>query len=381
MRSILTILLTGILTFALQAKEVTGLYEAQVPATVSQNQWQQLALQQVLVKVSANPAVLEQGAVKAELSNAANYLKKFEPVAGPEPLLKVTLDEQKVQQFLTTLQLPVWGSRRPAILFWLVEQGNESRQFIQGAEHPVLQLLQQQATERALPWLLPSAAAEFSAPLSQDDVWAGNWLQIEQASLNFQADQTMILLFDSPAELAGQVRLTWQGFEQGQLISQQILAADPVQATRQFIEQLVSSLAAQYAVRLGAAATDVELQVQGVTNFVQMVQVQKLLSGMLSVQRVQVQERQADALSLKLQLASDAQTFLNALLLDKRFQPLQGDTLDAVPSSPADPQVSADSTDQLFAELEAEMAAEQQQSTAAPAVMASGPLRFRFVPQ
>lgn len=381
MRSIVAILLTGALAFALQAKEVTGLYEAQVPANVSQSQWQQSALQQVLVKVSANPAVLEQGAVKAELANAANYLKKFEPVAGPAPLLKVTLDEQKVQQFLTSLQVPVWGSRRPAILFWLVEQTADSRQFLQGSEQPVLQLLKQQAEQRALPWLLPSADANFSTSLSQDDVWAGNWLQIDQASLAFQPDQTLILLFDQPAELAPQVRLTWQSFEQGQLVSQQLVADGQTEAVRQFIEQQVNALAAQYAVRLGANATELELQIDGVTNFVQMVQVQKVLAAMLSVQRVQVQARQADSLSLKLQLESDAQTFLNALRLDRRFQAEQSDNNSALVTEPLQSPVAEESTDQLFAELEAEMAAEQQQSAAAPAVMASGPLRFRFVSQ
>ncbi|MFC4656698.1 MULTISPECIES: DUF2066 domain-containing protein [Rheinheimera] len=381
MRSIVAILMIGVLAFALQAKEVTGLYEAQVPANVSQSQWQQSALQQVLVKVSANPDVLEQGAVKAELGNAANYLKKFEPVAGPAPLLKVTLDEQKVQQFLTSLQVPVWGSRRPAILFWPVEQTADSRQFLQGPDQPVLQLLKQQAEQRALPWLLPSADANFATSLSQDDVWAGNWLQIDQASLAFQPDQTMILLFDQPAELAPQVRLTWQSFEQGQLVSQQLVADDQIEAVRQFIEQQVNAQASQYAVRLGANATELELQIDGVTNFVQMVQVQKVLAAMLSVQRVQVQARQADSLSLKLQLESDAQTFLNALRLDRRFQAEQSDNNSALVTEPLQSPVAEESTDQLFAELEAEMAAEQQQSAAAPAVMASGPLRFRFVPQ
>ena len=88
-------LLIAALSFVLaastaQAKQLTDLYQAVVPAGQSQSLWQQQALAQVLVKVAVNPAVIEQSAIKAELKNAGNYIKTFAAVSSEQgPALKV----------------------------------------------------------------------------------------------------------------------------------------------------------------------------------------------------------------------------------------------------------------------------------------------------
>ena len=215
-------LLIAALSFVLavstaQAKQLTDLYQAEVPAGQPQAVWQQQALAQVLVKVTVNPAVVEQGAIKAELKNAGNYIKTFAAVSSEQgPALKVGLDEQKIQQLLSRNQIAIWGARRPAIVLWPVEQTAENRVFMQGSTHPVLSQLLQQSKAIGLPLELPTANDSFTPVLSHDEVWAGNWLLIEQASLAFNADQTLILLFDQPT--TGQYRLTWQGYEQDQLV-------------------------------------------------------------------------------------------------------------------------------------------------------------------
>src|SRR3989338_3556966 len=104
------------------AKQLTDLYQAVVPAGQSQSAWQQQALAQVLVKVTVNPAVIDQPSIKAELKNAGNYIKTFAAVSLEQgPALKVGLDEQKVQQLLSQHQIAIWGARRPAIVLWPVE--------------------------------------------------------------------------------------------------------------------------------------------------------------------------------------------------------------------------------------------------------------------
>jgi hypothetical protein len=167
---------------SVQAKQLTDLYQAEVPANQSQTAWQQQALAQVLVKVAVNPGVIEQEAIKAELKNAGNYVKAFAAVSSEQgPAIKVTLDEQKVQQLLSQQQIAIWGARRPVLVLWPVEQTEQSRAFLQGAAHPVLSQLQQRASAIGLPLQLPTADESFNPTLSVDEVWAGNWLQIEQA--------------------------------------------------------------------------------------------------------------------------------------------------------------------------------------------------------
>lgn len=354
------------------AKQLTDLYQAVVPAAQSQSVWQQQALAQVLIKVAANPEVVERAAIKAELKNAGNYIKTFAAVSSEQgPALKVGLDEQKVQQLLSQHQIAIWGSRRPAIVLWAVEQTAGSRIFMQGVAHPVLSQIQQQASAIGLPLDLPTANDTYVPPLSQDEVWAANWLLIEQASLPFNADQTLILLFDQPS--AGQYRLTWQGYEEGQLVSNELLASSQSELASQFLTSLTTQLASKFAVQLGSqqGQTELELDIEGLTNFVDQVKVQQLLSAMLSVKQVTVRERKADLLKFKVQLAADRSAFINSLSLERRFQSLQTQAEQRAPIE------TTDAADELFSEMAAEMATEvaEQQPAASPAV-----LRYRYVP-
>jgi len=363
-----------------QAKQLTDLYQAVVPAGQSQSLWQQQALAQVLVKVAVNPAVVEQSAIKAELKNAGNYIKTFAAVSSEQgPALKVGLNEQKVQQLLSQHQIAIWGARRPAIVLWLVEQTAESRTFMQGAAHPVLTQLQQQAKAIGLPLELPTANDSYVPTLSQDEVWAGNWLLIEQASLPFNADQSLILLFDQP--VTGQYRLTWQGYEQEQLISNELLANSQQELAAQFLTSLTTQLASKFAVQLGSQQdqTELELDIEGLTNFVDQVKVQQMLSTMLSVKQVTVKERKADLLKFKVQLAADRSAFINSLSLERRLQSLQStDQTGAVTNGIATAGTeTAEVTDELFAEMAAEMATEP---AAAPTGTESAVLRYRYIP-
>jgi hypothetical protein len=373
MRLLIVALCFLLVTHAAQAKQLTDLYQAVVPAGQNQSAWQQQALAQVLVKVTVNPAVVEQAAIKAELKNAGNYIKTFAAVSSEQgPALKVGLDEQKVQQLLSQNQIAIWGARRPAIVLWPVEQTPESRVFIQGAANPALTQLQQQAKAIGLPLELPTASDTYVPTLSQDEVWAGNWLLIEQASLPFNADQTLILLFDQPS--VGQYRLTWQGYEQDQLVSNELLASSQPELATAFLSSLTAQLASKFAVQLGSqqGQTELELDIEGLTNFVDQVKVQQMLSAMLSVKQVTVQERKADLLKFKVQLAADRSAFINSLSLERRLQSLQAATKPAV--TPVD---TTDAADELFSEMAAEMATEP--AAAAPDAMPSV-LRYRYIP-
>lgn len=264
-------------------------------------------------------------------------------------------------------------------MLWLVEQTAESRTFMQGAAHPVLTQLQQQAKAIGLPLELPTANDSYVPTLSQDEVWAGNWLLIEQASLPFNADQSLILLFDQP--VTGQYRLTWQGYEQEQLISNELLANSQQELAAQFLTSLTTQLASKFAVQLGSQQdqTELELDIEGLTNFVDQVKVQQMLSTMLSVKQVTVKERKADLLKFKVQLAADRSAFINSLSLERRLQSLQStDQTGAVTNGIATAGTeTAEVTDELFAEMAAEMATEP---AAAPTGTESAVLRYRYIP-
>ncbi|MDP4945112.1 MAG: DUF2066 domain-containing protein, partial [Alishewanella sp.] len=53
------------------------LYQAEVSAEQTQQQWQREALQQVLMRVTGRPDIMQQAELRNELANAASYVKQF----------------------------------------------------------------------------------------------------------------------------------------------------------------------------------------------------------------------------------------------------------------------------------------------------------------
>jgi hypothetical protein len=190
----------------------------------------------------------------------------------------------------------------------------------------------------------------------------------------FNADQSLILLFDQPAP--EQYRLTWQGYEQGQLLSNELTAASQPELVSAFLSSLTAQLASRYAVQLGSQQGQLDVEIEGLTNFVDQVKVQQLLSAILSVKQVTVLERKADLLKFKVQLNADRTAFINSLALERRLQSLQN-SAEPVQDNELAQSGDMESTDDLFAEMAAEMnsAPALQTEDSLPAV-----LRYRYIP-
>lgn len=308
------------------AATLPSLYQAEVSAEQTQQQWQREALQQVLIRVTGQPDIMQRSQLRAELSNAGSYVKQFEAVRSDQGnKVRVLLDAQRIQQLLREQQIPIWGGQRPELLFWIVEQQGQERQFVRQSESIWLQSLQEAMNAEALPYTLPLYDMDDLLNLTETDVWAGFWQQIEQASYRYRADQIVVLLLESRGNSDGEGwRLTALRQRDGQVLRDELEAGDALQLMQQYAARLSQQLAQQYAVLLlPDVQQQITLNIHGVGSLADIVTLERRFSEMLGVRRVQIVQHAATETVFHLTLQMSAAQLLQSLAFEPNLRQRQ----------------------------------------------------------
>lgn len=216
------------LTFSSHAAEVDNLYQASTP--VSSRDEQERAklmpqlLQQVMLKVVGNKALLESAPLAPILSQAEQYMQQYEyrrtniigaDLTQPDELsLSLRFDPAAVNRSVNDLQLPIWGSNRPDILVWAVVESNGESSILglESAPMGVFRPLNQAADQRGLPILLPLMDLQDQNALSVADIREGNQAAIDAASERYGADIVMTTVMQIQGD---EVRVQWHADEAG----------------------------------------------------------------------------------------------------------------------------------------------------------------------
>ncbi|MDX3773719.1 DUF2066 domain-containing protein [Chromatiaceae bacterium AAb-1] len=304
----------------LAAAEITDLYVADVAANQSTQQWQQQALLQVLVRVSGQADAGDIPAVREELRRAAAYIKQFEAVRQQqENRIKVLLDATRINALLQQQQLPVWGAQRPELLVWLVEQTPAERRFVRSADNPMLSALNRSFKEKALPLMLPLYDIEDLQHVSETDIWAGFWQQINQASGRYNADIIIVAMIE---HLDSGYRLNWQRQLNGRTLRHDVTAENEHALMEQFSAQLAATLAQQFAVMFSAetASGKALLDVEGIADLTDLVSVQQALQQVSGVNNVTITAFSGKSTRFMLDISMADAELLKALQFERRLR-------------------------------------------------------------
>ncbi|MBZ9613582.1 DUF2066 domain-containing protein [Rheinheimera maricola] len=311
------------------ANQIDNLYQADVETTPDNSSWQQQALLQVLVRVSGNAAVMENDAVKAELRNAAGYVKQFETVrqnTGAN-VRRVLLDAGKVNQLLQSQGMPVWGALRPLTLVWLVEQHANDRLFVRQPEHKFNQAMQQAFAFYGLPLLMPLYDIDDILSLNETDVWAGFWQPIEQASNRYSADVLIAAsVVSETQEKDVTYRLTWQMQQDSRTYRAEVSAATEIELMQQFALDLAQQLSQRFA-SVASAEGEMKLliDIQQLSGLADIVLVQRALAQVVGVSQVTVKRYQQGTARYEVLTNISAEGLTNALRFNRQLQPVVTD--------------------------------------------------------
>jgi len=332
-----------------QANVRPSLYQAEVSAEQTQQQWQREALQQVLIRVTGQPDIMQQPQLRSELTNAASYVKQFEAVRTEQGNnVRVLLDAQRIQQLLRNQQIPIWGGQRPELLFWIVEQQGAERQFVRENDSVWLSSLQEALNTQALPYTLPLYDMDDLLNLNETDVWAGFWQQIEQASSRYQVHQTVVLLLEQTSEVdTSGWRLTALRQHNGNVQRDELQGSSQQELMQLYATQLGQQLAQQYAILLNPDVQEqAVLQINGAASLADVVTVERRLAGMLGVSRVEILQQAPSKTLFTLTLNMTAEQLLQSLQfepnLKQRVAEVTWSSEYAIPMAPTEQAVLAE---------------------------------------
>lgn len=194
---------------SLEAVEVKGLYQASI-AIESQNSQDRAralkkALAAVMLKVGGKKSVLDNQVIKQSLKNYGAYLSQYRYQVKPlqaadksskdkQLFLLASFNEEKINQLFQQANLPLWGSLRPQILLWLIDEQGLTRTIMSNASESNLPVLVNKfSTQRGLPILMPLMDLTDANSVAISDVWGRFQQPIISASKRYFAEAIIVM--------------------------------------------------------------------------------------------------------------------------------------------------------------------------------------------
>lgn len=256
----------GCLSFvslASHAETLNGLYQVLEPVSSQspqeRDQATQRALQTLVIRLTGDAKAADGPGLAAIRKDPQQIISQYGYDAGPPESLQVDFDPVSTDRALRGAGLALWGSNRPSILGWWLNDSVEGSSLV-GDGQAVAQPLRRAAQHRGLPLRLPLGDLDEQIVATAPNLESPDATPLRAASERYGADA---LLAVHAREDGGQWSAKWRLWlgdksEQGTATGTDTAAlADAV------LLAVSERLAPRFAVKAGAATSDQLLEVQG----------------------------------------------------------------------------------------------------------------------
>ncbi|MCG5515694.1 MULTISPECIES: DUF2066 domain-containing protein [Ectothiorhodospira] len=315
-----------------------GLDEAQVPVE-SRDRPERAeafsrALSQVVVKLTGDRALAEDERVAEFLEQAPRHVRQYRYREQPDgdDTLWVRFDTAPLEQFLRDSGLPVWGQDRPALLVWMLLQGDGERRLVGDQDAgEARRAMERVARERGLPLIFPLLDMEDQARVGPADVLGGFEDVLREASARYSPDGMLVVrIRESDGGWEGRFQLHADDSDPSWEMRDEGLTG----LMRQGVDQVANSLSRQMVVTgLQQDQDGVMVSVAGVSSLSDYLRVGRHLSEMAPVSRVQPRGLDADRALFLVQVRGEARDIERAARLGGTLTPtsLNNDDQEADP--------------------------------------------------
>lgn len=203
------------------ALEVKDLYQASVNVDSQSSRERsdalKKAMQAVMLKVGGQVSVLDHDVLQEALKIANTYITQYHykqsstatSLLGVNQLsLVVSFDENKINKLFSQANLPIWGSLRPQILLWLIDEQGLHRTIISnsktvsGTEVNFSSVVSEFSHQRGLPILMPLMDFDDANQITLSDLWGRFEEPIRHASARY-APEAIVVMRVSNSSLVG----------------------------------------------------------------------------------------------------------------------------------------------------------------------------------
>jgi hypothetical protein len=367
------------------AVEVKNLYNAKVIVNSQTNSEREHALQQameaVVLKVGGQQELLSNSVIRSGLKNYNKYVANFRYQRDEDKTeLLVTFDEGKINQLFEMANAPIWGSLRPQILLWLVEENGLHRTIISNATHASFsggfsgkalsqvkynfpESVEQFSTLRGLPILMPLIDLTDMNTISTFDVWGRFAEQVQIASQRYNPESIVVIRLSNSSLLPEQesyeaieacllcqdetqsYALDWsfiadaQGYNRdkisGQIFGEISYGKAPDQLLKEALSVISDKIYQKYALNSGVDINNYIIDVANIFSLKDFIELERFLEQLSSVKSVKLLNATGNNRRFELALKSSGQVFIASLKLNQQLElfvdPLAEKVADAVP--------------------------------------------------
>lgn len=332
-------LITLFLSQSVQAIEVTKLNEANVAVNSRSSDDRvrgiKQALADVIVKNSGSLESLNNPYVAAQLANPNALLVQYGYYSKDDQLmLRGQFESGSITRMLRKAELPVWGSQRPLVLFWLSTNTNGQRSILNDNSSGQLRTdFRLAASNRGLPLIFPLMDLNDVMKVSEPDVRGGFPSVIAPASARYHADY--YVLANLQTRLNGKISYQMNLFStRNQNDSYQTLysAQGEVTSNEDAVNSMVTELASYFAQQYAVADTGLDegvfLALDGVQKLSQLVEIEKNIKQLSVVKSMHIIEIKGDKVLFSVELYGSVADLKRQLNLEDELTAVASPLLD-----------------------------------------------------
>ncbi|WP_232784860.1 DUF2066 domain-containing protein [Psychromonas sp. MB-3u-54] len=320
-------------TSCVLANQFENLYQGNIIVEKQgEQQLKELALQQVLIKVSGNSQVNRLDESQQLLKKTQNLLSQFgyRNIENNRYFMAV-FDPSKINQALKEMGQPVWGETRPRTLVWLIVESEGERKLISdtminGDQDDVLSLvLKSTEQERGINLRFPLMDLDDNLAVSLSDVSGRFFDQIALASERYDAS-----LF-SVANLKQKDEKTWDlewvlVYNSPQSMKNKVVLSEQLRGEKSVVlSDMTNKIADYYADQYAILATDADkfsqsIYISGISSLQQHEKLNQVLSGILAIASYEVVSVDAMQVKVNVKVNGGINSFENALNVQTNLQ-------------------------------------------------------------
>jgi len=330
-----------------KAVEVTDLYQAtitvdsQVPA--QRQIATQKALQEVLLKVGGKQSVLSNSILRQAITSAELYQTQFHYQRKDNQLgLVVNFNSDKVNQLFKSAKLPLWGSLRPQVLVWLIDEIDSYKTLVSDDISLLTNnIINRFSVVRGLPIIMPSSELVNQNTYQITDFWEYFPEKIQQASQSYSADTHVVVRISDSSldsnqapkrakpydcgilcvtpETLQTIDLDWRIYSQGTLYLRQYQGEDKEKLIQQGLSDITEFIYQSYAL-LTSTENDLVIEIHNINSLLTDTKVFSFISSLSAVNNIILLNAKGDVRRYKLDLVGSEESFFAALKLNKNLK-------------------------------------------------------------
>lgn len=361
----MTILISCIIFIqsSIVALEVDDLFEISIPVEDQSDSKRKIATRQALIKVmvriSGQSSAESNNLLNSRLKNASSYIQRYlyrkvdkvdeQGKSIEQIILDLVFDEMSLRNLLRETSLPLWGANRPQVLFWIAI-GDSRRQFLMGTDDESLlntimqegedttnistdaviastdnrldidlkKIINDQASSRGLPILIPLMDLEDSININILDVWGRYIEPIRQASVRYNSDTIVA----AQIKKVDNIWITqWLLLHKRLTLSWEQESNTIEDALSYGIDSVTDKIAEQYAVyEDNVQQNELLISVTNVNRVEDFAYLMEYLEKLISIQSVNVNKVHESTIQLRVKLVGKEESLIQAISLNNKLR-------------------------------------------------------------